>query len=465
MSYFACSDEMPEWAAQVPNGWGRNWLKWSVDLSTKRPTEEEQKFLPYIANEDIASWTGKLLIEDLKPTEADSRTFQENDVLFNKLRPYLAKVYHATFDGVSSGELLCLRPSQAVQPRFLFYVLVSKGFIDTVNAETFGAKMPRADWEIVGHQPLPLPPLDTQRRIARFLDEKTARIDGLIEKKRELLDRLAEKRQALITQAVTKGLNPDAPMKPSGIDWLGLGDIPAHSQAIAPAPSDRGGHHQSRRKDRRTPEGVGGMIGCTLPANWTFKRLKYLSTYNDEVLPESTDDEAEIDYVEISGVSLSRGIEEINRMTFAQAPSRARRKVRRGDILISTVRTYLRAIAKVDKTLPDLIASTGFCVVRPNQEVDSGFLGWAAKSEPFVSEVVSRSVGVSYPAINASELVTIEVPLPPLDTQRRIARFLDQKTAQVDATGKQILCSIGSLSEYRSALITAAVTGQLAELR
>ena len=138
----------------------------------------------------------------------------------------IAKAYHATFDGVSSGELLCLRPSHVVEPRFLFYTLVSKGFIDTINAETFGAKMPRADWGIVGHQPLPLPPLDTQRRIARFLDEKTARVDALIEKKRALLDRLAEKRQALITRAVTKGLNPDAPMKPSGIDWLG--DIPAH---------------------------------------------------------------------------------------------------------------------------------------------------------------------------------------------------------------------------------------------
>lgn len=91
--------------------------------------------------------------------------------------------------------------------------------------------MPRADWKIVGHQPLPLPALETQQRIARFLDEKTARIDGLIEKKRSLLDRLAEKRQALITRAVTKGLNPYAPMKASGIDWLG--DIPAHWEVIA----------------------------------------------------------------------------------------------------------------------------------------------------------------------------------------------------------------------------------------
>src|SRR5690606_8479717 len=124
------------------------------------------------------------------------------------------------------GELLCLRPSPSVLPRFLFYVLSSKGFIDAVNAETFGAKMPRADWDIVGHQPLLLPPLDTQKRIARFLDEKTAQIDALIEKKQALLDRLAEKRQTIITQAVTKGLNFAAPMKPSGIDWLG--DIPVH---------------------------------------------------------------------------------------------------------------------------------------------------------------------------------------------------------------------------------------------
>ena len=78
--------------------------------------------------------------------------------------------------------------------------------------------------------PVEFPPLDTQRRIARFLEEKIARIDGLIEKKRALLDRLAEKRQALITRAVTKGLNPDAPMKPSGIDWLG--DIPEHWEVL-----------------------------------------------------------------------------------------------------------------------------------------------------------------------------------------------------------------------------------------
>ncbi|MDR1462638.1 MAG: restriction endonuclease subunit S, partial [Azoarcus sp.] len=230
MSFFTRSSERPAWVANVPDSWGTDWLKWGVRLSMDRLSEEEQEGLPYISNEDIASWTGKLLKNNPQPAESDGRKFQTDDVLLNKLRPYLAKVYHAEFDGVSSGELLCLRSYPNVLSRFLFYVLASKGFIDTINAETFGSKMPRADWEIVGHQPLPLPPLETQRRIARFLDEKTAQIDGLIEKKRALLDRLAEKRQALITRAVTKGLNPDAPMKPSGIDWLG--DIPAHWEVL-----------------------------------------------------------------------------------------------------------------------------------------------------------------------------------------------------------------------------------------
>lgn len=194
------------------------------------------------------------------------------------------------------------------------------------------------------------------------------------------------------------------------------------------------------------------------PESWTSKRLKYVSTYNDEVLSEKTDEEREIDYVEISGVSLSEGIKEISRMTFAQAPSRARRVVRSGDVLISTVRTYLKAIAKVDDASEDLIASTGFCVVRPSEKVDSSFLGWAAKSEQFVEEVVARSVGVSYPAINASELVKIEVPLPPLDTQRRIAAFLDEKTARIDGLIAKKRELLERLAEKRQALITQAVT-------
>jgi len=193
-------------------------------------------------------------------------------------------------------------------------------------------------------------------------------------------------------------------------------------------------------------------------AHWPRKRLKFCASYNDEVLSETTDDFKQIDYVEISDVSLIGGIEKITPTLFHEAPSRARRKVRSGDILISTVRTYLKAIAAVKVASDELIASTGFCVVRPSGELHPSYAGWVAKSDEFVGEVVSRSVGVSYPAINASQLVDISIPLPPLETQRRIAAFLDEKTAQIDGLIARKQALLERLAEKRQAIITQAVT-------
>lgn len=191
---------------------------------------------------------------------------------------------------------------------------------------------------------------------------------------------------------------------------------------------------------------------------WSRKRLKFCASYNDEVLSEETDALEQIYCVEISDVSLVDGIQRITSMPFYQAPSRARRKVRSGDILISTVRTYLKAIAAVDSATDNLIASTGFCVVRPQCELDSSFAGWAVRSDEFVGEVVSRSVGVSYPAINASQLVNIAIPLPPMETQRRIAVFLDKKVAQIDALIAKKRTLLERLAERRQAIITQAIT-------
>jgi type I restriction enzyme S subunit len=199
-------------------------------------------------------------------------------------------------------------------------------------------------------------------------------------------------------------------------------------------------------------------VAADLASQWQRKRLKYCASYNDEVLSEETDALEQIDYVEISDVSLADGIQQTTLMPFYQAPSRARRKVRSGDILISTVRTYLKAIAAVDRAPDNLIASTGFCVVRPHRGLDSSFAGWAVRSDQFVGEVVSRSVGVSYPAINASQLVDIEILLPPLETQRRIAAFLDNRVGRIDALISKKQALLDCLAEKRQAIITQAVT-------
>lgn len=194
-----------------------------------------------------------------------------------------------------------------------------------------------------------------------------------------------------------------------------------------------------------------------IPSHWSVAPLKSVVSCNDEVLVESTPEDFEIEYVEISGVDVGKGIVETSTLPFKAAASRARRVVRDGDVLVSTVRTYLRAIAPVRKPAPNLIASTGFAVLRPKR-IDSAYLGYTCQAEHWISEVIARSVGVSYPAINASDLVALTIGLPPQSEQTAIARFLDRETAKIDALVAEQEQLITLLKEKRQAAISHAVT-------
>lgn len=189
------------------------------------------------------------------------------------------------------------------------------------------------------------------------------------------------------------------------------------------------------------------------------RRLKYLATVNDEVLGEDTDPDFEMLYVDISNVDSSGLLRELVSYRFEDAPSRARRRVRDGDVIVSTVRTYLQAIAHIADPPENLIVSTGFAVVRPRPEVFApAFCKYALREPGFLAEVERRSVGVSYPAINASDLVDIPVHHLNAEAQQAIADYLDRETARIDAliAAKERL--LGLLAEKRQALITRAVT-------
>lgn len=195
----------------------------------------------------------------------------------------------------------------------------------------------------------------------------------------------------------------------------------------------------------------------TLPNGWVTKRLKYISTINDETLPENTDPDYEMLYVDIGSVDATEGIQKKEPMIFETAPSRARRVVQDGDTIVSTVRTYLRAVAPIRNPEQNLIVSTGFAVIRP-KGINPHYLAYSLRSSYFIETVVSRSVGVSYPATNPTDVSCIELPLPPVDEQQTIARFLDAKTAQIDALVAQKRQLIDKLKEKRQALIARTVT-------
>jgi type I restriction enzyme, S subunit len=238
------------WLGQVPAHWEVRRTKSAVANVVDQTTQMGSQDV-YIALENIESWTGRV-----RPQHGQGlftgqvKRFRSNDVLFGKLRPYLAKVTRWRTDGVCVGELFVLRPrDRCVIPAFLELLLRSKNTIDVINSSTFGAKMPRADWQFVGNLKINFPPPDEQAAIVRFLDHANRKIDGFIRAKRKLIGLLNEQKQVIIHQAVTRGLNPDVPLKPSGIPWLG--DIPKHwERALSKFNRSRSTFRDAKRRSR-----------------------------------------------------------------------------------------------------------------------------------------------------------------------------------------------------------------------
>jgi type I restriction enzyme, S subunit len=201
--------------------------------------------------------------------------------------------------------------------------------------------------------------------------------------------------------------------------------------------------------------GVDGL--GKIPLDWKVLRLKNLCSVNDEQLAEDTDPDYEMLYVDIGSVDSSEGIQRKEPVKFCDAPSRARRRVRHGDVIISTVRTYLRAIAPIANPEPNLIVSTGFAVLRPLETLDSEFASFMLRAPYFVDSVVANSVGVGYPAINVRELVSLGVAVPPVGKQKTIATFLSKKTKSVDRLIAKKTRQIELLQEKRESIITQAV--------
>ena len=192
-----------------------------------------------------------------------------------------------------------------------------------------------------------------------------------------------------------------------------------------------------------------------IPSHWEERRLKTLVTCNDEALSEKLDKDTEIQYVEIGDVDQINGIKNSTFYKFKDAPSRARRITRVGDIIISTVRTYLKAIAYIDKQ--DLIVSTGFAVLRP-QNVLPRFLAYATMCDGFTTEVLRYSIGISYPAISSNDLLGLKIALPPRPEQEIIVSYLENKTSKIDAYVADKEKEIQLLQELKQKTIADAVT-------
>ena len=193
--------------------------------------------------------------------------------------------------------------------------------------------------------------------------------------------------------------------------------------------------------------------------DWETKRIKDIVKVNELTLSDSTNPNYEFKYVDIGSINQFK-ITDTETTLFFEAPSRARRIVRKNDILVSTVRTYLKAITYIDFDPKDTIASTGFAVMTPKKNINPKFLSYAVEADYFINDVIKESVGTSYPAINSSKLEALSIILPPIETQRKIANCLDVKIQNIDKKIELLKKKRENYITLRKAIINEAVNDE-----
>ena len=196
-----------------------------------------------------------------------------------------------------------------------------------------------------------------------------------------------------------------------------------------------------------------------VPRGWKLQRLKYVAMMNRQELPENTPRDYSFKYFDIGSIESGGRKSAPSEYTFENAPSRARRIVHAQDTILATVRTYLKAVSYFKNPDPNTVVSTGFAVLSPIKEkIDPKYLYHQITAEILIQDVVANSSGVSYPAINPSQLGCLDIILPPLVTQKKIAAYLDEKTATIDEAIEKKRRQVELLKEKCAAMINRAVT-------
>jgi len=356
--------------------------------------------------------------------------FEDGDIVLAKVTPCFENGNIAIAEhlvggkGFGSSELFVIRPTVA-ERRFLFYYFQSSVFKQDGEASMTGAGgLKRVSPDVLRQHRLPLPSQDVQRLIARYLDRETARIDRLIAAKERMLALLDEKRGALISRVVTRGLDPNAPLKPSGQEWLG--EIPAH---------------------------------------WGLQRLKQLAEVRGGLTlgKQYSGDLLEYPYLRVANVQ--DGYLDLDGVLTVEVPASeaASNLLAKGDVLMNEggdIDKLGRGCVWRDEIAPCLHQNHVFAV-RPHS-VDSDWLAlWTSTLEAkrYFESRAKRSTNLA--SISGSNIKELPVPLPPIEEQLAIRQFLDDRRHRLEKVRRELRHSLRLLTERRAALITAAVTGQI----
>ena len=421
-----------EWLRKIPSHWDTRRLKTvaSVHLSNvdkhSRNDHVPVKLCNYVDVYYNDCITERIEFMDSTASPDQVRRFglESGDVLVTKDSESwddiaVPAVVADDLAGVVCGyHLAHIKPGPALDGRFLARQFAAIGAQDQFHVAAKGITRFGLGGDAIRNGIFLFPPIEEQHSIVDFLDRETARIDVLVERKERLIKLLQEKRAALITRAVTRGIDPKVPMRDSGVDWLGR-----------------------------------------VPKHWDIKKWRYCCRIAEGQVPP--DDEQFRGRVLIAPNHIESGTGRILHLESAeeQGAVSGKYRVQPGQIVYSKIRP---ALNKACIAAGDWLCSADmYAVSTTNTQLRTRFLLYFMLSEPFVRLMVDESMRVAMPKVNRDRLATCPVLIPPVAEQLAIVRLLEQETTKVDRLIAKIRDGSEWLNEFRTALVSAAVTGKI----
>ena len=431
--YESYKDSGIPWLGEVPAHWEVKRLRFTVNLNPVKSELDipEDTLVSFIPMEAVNFDKNLTLTEERNLDEVYKgyTYFKNGDVVLAKITPCFENGKSAIAQNLTNGiafgttELHVLRSQNSINNHFLYYLIKSDSFMKIGESEMYGAGgQKRIPEEFIKNFFIGLPPYYEQTAIAHYLDTKLGEIDVLIDKQQTLLEKLAEQRTAVITHAVTKGLNPAAAMKNSGVEWLG--DVPAHWD-VSPFKLVMNSIIDYRGK---TPEKINSGVFLITARNIKNGIIDY--TLSQEFIDEDN-------YEEV----MRRGLPKL------------------GQVLMTT-EAPLGEVAQIDRT-DVALAQRVLKFDGKKNKLDNRFLKYFILSKAFQASLYKFATGSTALGIKSERLSYLKSLLPPITEQTAIADYLDQETAKIDRLCETVNQTIGRLKEYRTALITQAVTGKI----
>lgn len=400
------------------------------ERSEKNDGAKIEAYLSLMANVGVIPYEEKGDVGNKKPEDLSKcKIVSPGDLVINSMNYGIGSYGLSPFFGVCSPVYIVLRPIETkVECRFCLRIFENKAL--QTYAQSFGngilAHRAAISWDTLKTIPIAVPPLIEQRDILAFLDRETSKIDALVEAQRRLIELLKEKRQAVISHAVTKGLDPAAPMKDSGIQWLG--EVPTHWDIVA----------LNRLVDTKRPITYGIVQPGPADPNGRFM---------------------------VRGQDYSTGWaspENIFRVSAEIEQPYRRARLRSGDIVITIVGAGVGNTAVVPPFLEaaNITQTTARIAAEPKQ-IQAEYLTYFLQSDFGRIQVGMYQKGAAQPGLNLEHLKAFRVSRPPLTEQARIATHLSRSVKLFDPLINEAEAAIALLQERRAALISAAVTGKI----